>query len=84
MIGLRMMLVKSSRTLVIEFMREPFGASWIGEPGLFTVAQIADGSGVEVRRVRKVLAKLGADIRREKVGRLLCFGIPKREEIGDD
>jgi hypothetical protein len=55
-----MMLVlqKTARTRIIEFMREPFGGRWIGEPGFFTVAQIAEGADCSPRQARRLLEKM--------------------------
>lgn len=49
-------LEKTNRTKVIEFMSEPFGGIWLGPSGFLSVKQIADGSGVSERNVRRVLA----------------------------
>ena len=60
MIGMRLAITlqKTARTRIIEFLREPFGGAWIGEPGFLPVKAIADGADVSVRHARKVLAAL--------------------------
>ena len=63
MIGMRLILVqhKTARTRILEYLREPFGGTWIGEPGFLPVKAIADGADVSERHARKVLAALAAN-----------------------
>ena len=55
MFGMRLILMqhKTARTRILEFMREPFTGTWIGEPGFLPVKVIADGADVSVRHARK-------------------------------
>lgn len=62
MMGMCLVIVqqKTARTRILEFLRAPFGGTWMGEPGCLTVKQIADGAEVSERYARRILAKLSS------------------------
>lgn len=62
-------LEKTARTRVLEFMRAPFGGIWLGPPGGFTAAQIAENAEVSIRHARRVLRGLLDDGCVEQSGR---------------
>ena len=62
MIGIRLVMAqhKTARTRILEYLREPFGGTWLSEPGFLSVKQIAYGAGVSERYARRILAKLSS------------------------
>jgi hypothetical protein len=54
---------KTLETIIIEFMRKPFGGAWLGEAGWFSAVQVSvyareDGAEIRIRRVRETLLRM--------------------------
>ncbi len=73
--GMRLLQVPTAATLVMEFMREPFGYRYIGEPGYLSAAQIADGTGVSRKQVYSVMRR--SCIESKLVGRVRVYRIKR-------
>lgn len=52
---MRQICVPTDRTVVIEFMRAPFGGVWLDGAQWLTAQEIAVGTGLTLQRVRRVL-----------------------------
>lgn len=81
--SLSLIQIRTVRTRIMDFLREPFTARWLGEPGFLTVAQIADGAECSKAQASRVLRKMverGEARQKDRRPRLYAAPLPKSEE----
>lgn len=83
MMTLTLIQIRTVRTRIMDFLREPFSGKWLGEPGFVSVAQIANGAGCsksQASRVLRDMVEKNQARQRDGRPRLYAAPLPKSEE----